>query len=298
MITLTLSDEALSKKIDHIIQFIREQASDAQLVIGLSGGIDSDTTARLCFRAVGKNKLKFLTVLQGEFDPAHLENSRRLAQDLGIQLIEIPLAPYPKELLSVIAQSDPGAVFDPTGTSLDVQHSKIALRTFVFSTYVVRGYLVVGTSNLTEFELGFFHPFGDHISHFCPLLHMYKTQVRQLARALGTSPKVLAQAPAAGVRTGDDDMVVLSYWLYNEGPIEYDLALDMQARETVFRIYSELSYERIDLVLSSIAMGLPSLDIARISGLSADTVYRLQKVIEKSRTKKRRAIGASLLQYQ
>jgi len=298
MITLNLSDEALSKEIDKITRFIREQASDAQLVIGLSGGIDSDTTARLCHQAVGKNRMKFLTVLQDEFNPVYVENSQRLAQELGIPLIEVPLAPYPKEMLSIIAQSDPGADFDSADTSLDVQHSKIALRTFVFSTYVVRGYLIVGTSNHTELELGFFHPFGDHISHFCPLLHLYKTQVRQLARALGTSPKVLAQPPAAGVRKGDDDMVVLSYWLYNGGPIERDLALDMQARETVLQTYSELSYEQIDLALFGMAKGLPNLEIERISSLSTDTLHRLQKVIEKSRTTKRRAIGASLLQYQ
>jgi NAD+ synthase len=58
------------------------------------------------------------------------------------------------------------------------------------------GYLVAGTGDRSEEEIGFFTKYGDGGVDFLPIAHLYKTQVRFLARRLGL-PRKIAEKPAS-----------------------------------------------------------------------------------------------------
>jgi len=294
MENLIFSEMALQEEIERIVDFIRKEAGDQKLLIGLSGGIDSDVTARLCYRAVGGERLKCFTVLQDEFDPKFIANAQCLARDLGVKLVEIPLASYPLELMTILSSSDPEVGFVADAAYLDVGRSKCAIRTFLFSAYAERGYLVVGPSNRTELELGYFLPFGDKLAHICPIIHLYKTQVQQLAKAIGTRPEVITQPPAAGFWIGDEDLKGIAYWLYNGAPIKIDLKLGPDEKEVIKKIREELSFYAIDLALQGINLGESTQQISKDTGLSIFVIERLVKLAREAFSYKRREFGKNL----
>jgi NAD+ synthase len=65
--------------------------------------------------------------------------------------------------------------------------------------------LVVGTSNKTEILLGYTTLFGDSASALNPIGDLYKTQVRQLSRALGIPQAIIDKAPSADLWAGQTD---------------------------------------------------------------------------------------------
>jgi NAD+ synthase len=294
MSSLNFTENEVAEEIQSIIEFIRAQAEpDRHLLVGLSGGLDSDVTARLCVRAVSSQRIKCFTVLQDEFDPRHLQNARNLAEDLGIDLVEIPFPHVPKQLITIMAEADPEIGFLPDGL-LDVARSKCSIRTFIFSAYAERGYLVVGPSNRTELELGYFLPFGDGLSHLSPIAHLYKTQVQQLAPELGTREEVIAQPPSAGFWIGDQDLEGIAYWLYNGGPIKVDLNLNDQADAEVHNIFEQLSFKALDEALLGINEGQDASLLVERSGLGPSIIQQLQRLLYQSGLYKRRQLGARI----
>jgi len=289
-----LSEQALNAELERITSFIKAEAGDFNVVMGLSGGLDSDVTARLCQRAIGSNRLKCVTVLQENFEPKFIRNVHSLADDLGVRLIEIPFGPFPQQLISILSGSDPELGFNSAPIALDVVRGKNAIRTFIFAIYAERGYLVVGTTNKTELELGYFLPLGDHVAHICPILHLYKTQVRQLAEILGTKPEVILQAPAAGLRIGDEDLIGIASWLYNGAPIQVEKNLEPSSIEEIRKIYKQLSFLALDQALIGINLGWTPNEIADTSKLSVNIVEMLIRLTKEVYSYKRREFGVSL----
>ena len=82
----------METEIQRIVNFIREyMQEDEKVVIPVSGGIDSDVVARLCCRALGKERIKLFTVIDDNMERKFLINARNLAKDLEISLTEISL---------------------------------------------------------------------------------------------------------------------------------------------------------------------------------------------------------------
>src|SRR6185312_7083800 len=75
--------------------------------------------------------------------------------------------------------------------------------------------LVIGTSNKTEWLLGYTTQFGDSASAINPIGDLYKTQVRQLAKYLKISNAVLEKAPSADLWSGQTDEAEMGI-KYNE----------------------------------------------------------------------------------
>ncbi len=65
--------------------------------------------------------------------------------------------------------------------------------------------LVCGTENRSEYLLGYFTRFGDQASDFEPIQHLYKTQVYELARFLGLPKNIIQKTPTAGLWHGQTD---------------------------------------------------------------------------------------------
>jgi NAD+ synthase len=69
----------------------------------------------------------------------------------------------------------------------------------------VDGGLVIGTSNKSELLTGYFTKHGDGASDLCPIGDLFKTQVRELARAIGVPKPLIDRAPSAGLIEGQTD---------------------------------------------------------------------------------------------
>jgi NAD+ synthase len=67
------------------------------------------------------------------------------------------------------------------------------------------GFLVCGTSNRTEYLLGYCTKFGDNAADIQPILHLYKTDIFEYARELGISDDIVRKTPSAGLWAGQSD---------------------------------------------------------------------------------------------
>jgi NAD+ synthase len=289
-----LEDELAPRELDRITDLVAEQAEDGQKAVVLaSGGLDSDVVARVTVRALSANRLRLVTILQDEMDPRHLENARRLAADLGAPLVEVDFRGLHLDVVYRLAHADRDEGFDPLGL-LDPARMKCSLRTCVLSAYQDRGYLVVGTSNRTEADLGFFLPFGDGLWHVGPIAHLYKTEVRQIARLVGTAQAVLDQPPSAGFWTDQTDREDMGYWLVNRGPIQRQREFsDDEVREAE-QLSDRLGEREVDLVLECLARGGQPGDEDYARRLGADVVERIASIVGRSRVLKNRPMGVAL----
>jgi NAD+ synthase len=288
MLDVTLSEQELACEISRIEGFLRAGLFPGdRVVIGASGGLDSDVVSRLAVRILGSDRVKLFLVIQEGMEERHANNARDLARDLGIELVEIDLSQMPFEFMRSMAAADPEERFMPNGL-IDPSRAKCSLRTVIFSTYVDRGYVVLGTSNRTEFETGFFLPLGDGLAHLKPLVHLYKTQVRQVAEAIGTRHGVLDQPASSGFWPGAQDLEDLCYWILNEAPIGRQRDFTEEEVKEAGEMHGTLTTEAVDCSLYGFSLGRSDEDVASLAGLPCRTVQRLRKVVEGACVLKRR----------
>ena len=110
-----------------------------------------------------------------------------------------------------------------------------------------RNYLVLGTSNKSEFLTGYFTKWGDGASDYAPLINLYKTEVWEVAKRIGVPEKIISKKPSAGLWEGqsDEDELGISYKLLDE--ILYRL-VDLKMEKS--KIAKELSIpvEKVEYV--------------------------------------------------
>lgn len=277
-----------------IIVFLRHHLGpDGRAVIGLSGGLDADVVARLTVAAIGPQRVKLFTVRQAGLEEKFVENARRTAAALGVHLVEIDLAVQALDLIATLAAADPVQGFLPAGL-LDPARAKSALRTAVHTVYVERGYTVVGTSNRTEWDIGFFLSLGDGVWHLGPIAHLYKSQVYDLAGFLGCAEQVIGQAPSAGFWPGETDLEDIAFWLAAGEPIREDRIWGATELETVQRMAAELSFAKIDTVLCRLAGQPADADLVAASGLSPEAVQRLRQLVAAADRHKKKPLRVAL----
>lgn len=209
----------IKDEIARIDNFIKNYVRDGEnVVVMVSGGLDSDVTARICCRALGNKRIKLCMILQSEMECKFKEQAAILAEDLGVKLVQVNLEGMNKALISALEGAEKNGLFR-LNTLLDPAKAKCSLRSAVISCYQDKGFLIAGTTNKTEKMLGFFVTFGDNLANFKPLAHLYRTQVIEIAKEMGTRQEVICQEASAGLWEGQTDAEDLAYWIINQGPI-------------------------------------------------------------------------------
>jgi NAD+ synthase len=186
------------KVADQIGAWLRNYAAGAGAagyVVGLSGGIDSATTAALCQQAVGPNVLGVLMPCHSAVEDG--EMAGLVADAFALETVTVDLGPTYDTLLAAL----------PSGVSSMAQ-ANIKPRLRMAALYALaqsRNYLVAGTGNRSEIEVGYFTKYGDGGVDVEPLGDLYKGQVRQVARVVGVPQPVIDRPPGAGLWAGQTD---------------------------------------------------------------------------------------------
>jgi NAD+ synthase len=235
-------------------EFIRGQLRQAgfeRALVGLSGGIDSSLVAYLVSEAIGAEQLLCVLMPYRTSDPASRADGEDVVQRLGCHSVVVDITPMVD-----------GYFDDPQRAEADrVRRGNFMARTRMAVLYdhsVTWGGLVVGTGNKTETLIGYTTIYGDNASAFNPIGDLYKTQVRQLAVAVGVPDRIVAKAPSADLWPGQTDEA--------EGGFRY---------EEIDR----LLFWMIDKRRSSddlVAMGFDPAAVARVERMVAASEFKRQ----------------------
>jgi NAD+ synthase len=210
--------------------FIRDQIEKAGAngaVIGLSGGIDSALSAYLSAAALGAENVLAVRMPYRTSSTASLEHADLVIEALGIPALTVPITDMVDPLIGQFPDMS------------DLRKGNIMARMLMIVLYdqsAARGLLPMGTSNKTEFLLGYSTIYGDSGVALHPIADLYKYQVRQLSRALGVPDVIIDKAPSADLWEGQTDEAELGF-TYND--VDQVLYLLVDQRYTVEQVIDE-----------------------------------------------------------
>ena len=185
--------------------FIRDQTQKAGLpraVIALSGGIDSALSATLAARALGPENVLAIRMPWRDSSPGSLADADLQIEALGLPALTVEITPMVAPLFERFPEMDRRR----RGNIMARQRMIVA-----YDQSVAWGGLVLGTSNKTEFLLGYSTIYGDSGVALQPIADLYKAQVRQLAAALDVPRSILDKAPSADLWEGQTDEQELGF---------------------------------------------------------------------------------------
>jgi NAD+ synthase len=182
-----------------IAEFIRGQLRQAgfeRLVLGLSGGIDSGLVAFLSADAIGPERLLCVLMPYRTSSPESRADAEEVVRRLGCASELVDISP----MVDAYFAADPEA--SPLRRGNYMARQRMAV---LYDRSVTWGGLVVGTGNKTESLIGYTTLFGDSACAFNPIGDLYKSQVRQVAAAVGVPDPIIRKAPSADLWPGQTD---------------------------------------------------------------------------------------------
>ena len=146
-------------------------------VLGLSGGVDSALTLCLAVDAIGPGRVEAVMMPSRYTAPMSLEDSRLLAQALGVTCREIPIEPLFGAFLASLKEEFRGLKPDTTEENIQARVRGVLLMAISNKT----GKIVLTTGNKSEMAVGYATLYGDMAGGFAAIKDVPKTLVYRLA---------------------------------------------------------------------------------------------------------------------
>lgn len=232
------------------IQDYIDKVGAAGVVIGISGGVDSTVAAQLACRALSPQQVLGLILPYKTTDPRSLEDAEAVVKHLNIPHQTIDITPQIDAYYAQCSEGDE----DYLRIGNKAARERMAV---LYDQAQARNYLVLGTSNKTEWLLGYFTLWGDMAAALEPVEDLYKTQVLELARVLGVAERIINKAPTAdlwpgqtdeqeiGVGYAEIDRILYRHVEYNETAEEIcKSGLEREKVEKVLRMMHRTSFKR------------------------------------------------------
>lgn len=240
-----------------------------QVLLGLSGGIDSALTAAIAADAIGPGKVRAV-ILPSAITPAEsVEDALAVARNLGCRVDTISIDEPVQAFEHALAHAFAGCAPDVTEENIQARCRGVLLMALANKSRS----MVIATGNKSEMATGYATLYGDMCGGFAPLKDVYKTMIYRLAIwrnghkpawSLGPSGRVipenvLKKPPSAELRPGQTDQETLP------------------------------PYDVLDGILKClIEEELPIADILA-RGYDAETVQKVRKMLYQSEFKRRQA---------
>ncbi|HZT92131.1 MAG TPA: NAD+ synthase [Gaiellaceae bacterium] len=178
------------------------------VVVGLSGGIDSALTAALSAEALGPERVHGVSMPSRYSSQGTRADARRLAESLGIDFREISIEPMVEAYAHALAPAFAGREPDLTEENLQAR----IRGTLLMALSNKFGWLVLATGNKSELSVGYSTLYGDLAGGFALIKDVYKTDVFRLARRLNeragrelVPQSIIDRAPSAELRADQLD---------------------------------------------------------------------------------------------
>jgi NAD+ synthase len=184
-------------RIEQLIRYAVWNSGCDGIVIGISGGVDSALAAAMCCRAIPPDRVLGITMPTKVTPEEEVSDAIHLCQVLGMRHCVVPI-----EHIIDAHRKLPGFLETPYLIGNLAARTRMAILYY----YANRdGRLVCGTSNKTEYMLGYCTKWGDNAADIQPILHLQKDEVYSLAREVGIPGPILSKEPSAGLWTGQTD---------------------------------------------------------------------------------------------
>ncbi len=239
-----------------LVDFIREEVERSGLngaLVSVSGGIDSAVALALTVRALGPERVRALTLPERDITPDRdIADVMFLVRSLDVTCDTVEITP----VMSVMREILP--LYDPEDL-VCFGNVKARVRMIISYHYANSlGYMVIGTSNRTEYLTGYFTKYGDGGVDLMPLADLYKNQIRQLAVHLDIPESIVEKAPSGGLWPGQTD--------------EGELGID---------------YDTLDLILSGMDGEMSEEDITEVLKVDLTTVQGVFRRVKANEHKRR-----------
>jgi NAD+ synthase len=192
-------------QIEQMIRYAYWNSGCSGIVIGVSGGVDSAVAAAFCCRAIGAEKVLGLSLPSAISNPEDCRDAATLCARLGMEHRVISIEPMLEGFRNMAGY---------TGNRYLSGNLMARIRmTVVYYHANIDHRLVCGTSNRSEYMLGYCTKFGDNAADIQPILHLYKAEVYEAAEELNIPDPIIKKAPSAGLWEGqsDESEIGLSY---------------------------------------------------------------------------------------
>ncbi len=276
---LKVDPPELCKNIEEKIRSTLKSLNRDGAVIGLSGGLDSATAAKLTVRSLGAEKVHLVNLPERDSKNIHRNHAKRLAKHLGIHLKVtrinstlrstgtyklLPLRFIPGRKLRTKLVRFGKKQFGPkNGESILIKRlkpnanswlakanayamAKHRIRMVIIYQYAeVRNLMVVGAANRTEWLTGTFSKWGvDHCADIMPLVHLYRTQLEQIAEYIQIPEYIRKKAADPDIIPTIDDKGELLYSFNLADQILYGIENNID-KKTLCQEYGEEIVENL-----------------------------------------------------
>ena len=233
-----------------------------EVVVGLSGGIDSALTVALAVEALGAGRVHGVSMPSRYSSEATRGDARRLGEGLGIDFREVPI-----DAIVADFDSELRPIFGDLPADLTEENLQARVRGVLLMALSNKfGWLVVTTGNKSELSVGYATLYGDMAGGFALLKDVFKTDVFRLARHLNERAgrelipqSIVDRAPSAELRADQLDEDSLP------------------------------PYPVLDQVLAAYVEEDRTLEELSSDGFDPDVVQRAVKLIDRAEYKRRQA---------
>jgi NAD+ synthase (glutamine-hydrolysing) len=218
-----------------------------EVVIGISGGIDSALTAALCADALGPHRVHTVSMPSRYSSEGTRDDAREVSENLGVDFREIPIEGVVGAFTEALAPSFAGRALDLTEENLQAR----ARGTLLMALSNKFGWLVVSTGNKSELAVGYATLYGDMVGGFALLKDVYKTDVFRLSRHLNERAgrelipvSTIERPPTAELRADQRDDQSLPPYDLLDPVLEAYVELD-RSREELLAEFDAATVERV-----------------------------------------------------
>ena len=192
-------------QVEQMIRYAYWTSGCKGIVVGLSGGVDSAVAATFCCRAIGGEKVLGLSLPASVSNQADIKDAAVLCKQIGMIHRVVSIEPMLEGFRTI-------PEFKESRYLLGNLMARIRMAVLYYHANRDQK-IVCGTSNRSEYMLGYCTKFGDNAADLQPLLHLYKTEVYDYAHELGIPESIIKKAPSAGLWEGqsDEEEIGLSY---------------------------------------------------------------------------------------
>jgi NAD+ synthase (glutamine-hydrolysing) len=217
------------------------------VVIGVSGGVDSALTAALCVEALGSQRVVCVSMPSRYTSEGTHRDARVVSDALGTRFLEIPIEPVVGAFADALAGAFAGA--EPGLAEENIQAR--ARGTLLMALSNKFGWLLVTTGNKSEYSVGYATLYGDMAGGFALLKDVYKTDVFRLSTYLNERARrelipqsVIDRPPSAELRAGQRDEDSLPPYVELDPVLAAYVELDLSREELVSSGYEPEAVER------------------------------------------------------